>query len=52
VFWPQGSSAAIDWPSVLIAAAAAFALFRLRLGAIPVIAGCGLAGLAWHLARS
>ena len=33
-------------PSVLIAVAALIALMRFKLGVIPVIAACGLAGLA------
>ena len=49
VFWPAGLGAAVDWPAVAIAAGAMLALFRFKIGAVPVIVGCALAGLAWHL---
>jgi chromate transporter len=49
VFWPHGLQAAVEWPALVIAAAAALALFRFKRGVIQVIAGCALAGLAWHL---
>ncbi len=42
--------AQVDWVALAIAAAAAIALLRFRLGVIPVIAGCALAGLALRLA--
>jgi chromate transporter len=51
VFWPQGMTGEIDGPALAIAGAALLALFRFKLGVIPVIAACGLAGLAWHLAH-
>ncbi len=51
VFWPHGAAAAIDWPAVAIAGAALLALFRFKLGAMPVIAACALIGLAWHFAH-
>jgi chromate transporter len=37
-------------PALLLAAAAMFAMFRLRLGPIPVLAGCAAAGLALRAA--
>lgn len=40
----------IDVIALLLAAAAAVALLRFKLGVIPVIAGCALAGLALRLA--
>jgi chromate transporter len=49
VFWPQGWSAAVDWAAVALAAAAAVALFRFKLGVIPVIVGCAVLGLGWSL---
>ena len=49
VLWPQGLGGRFEWPSAVIGVAAAVALFRFRLGVIPVIAGSGLAGLAWSL---
>ena len=50
VFWPQGFAGRIDWPSVLIALAAAVALFRFKVGVLPLLAACALAGLAVRLA--
>jgi chromate transporter len=49
VLWPQGLGGGFEWPAALIGLGAALALFRFRLGVIPVILGCGLAGLAWRL---
>ena len=46
VWWPAGIGGAVDLASVLISLAALVALMRLKLGVIPVIAVCGLAGLA------
>ncbi|WP_460158311.1 chromate efflux transporter [Pseudomonas sp. S3_E11] len=51
VLWPNGFAGALDWPSAIIAIAAAIALFRYKLGVIQVLLGCGLAGLAVHLLR-
>jgi chromate transporter len=48
VLWPAGLSGRFEWASALIGAAATVALFRFKLGVIPVIAGCGLLGLAWQ----
>jgi chromate transporter len=39
----------IDWVALAIAALAAVALLRFKAGVIPVIAGCGVAGLALRL---
>lgn len=49
VLWPAGLAGAFEWASALIGLAAAVALFRYKVGVIPVIAACGLAGLllAW-----
>jgi len=49
VFWPRGFADALDGVALAIAAAATLALFRFKLGVIPVIAACAFAGLAWHL---
>ena len=49
VLWPQGLSGRFEWPSLAIGAGAALALFRFKLGVIPVIAGSAVAGLAWTL---
>jgi chromate transporter len=51
VLWPAGLGGPFEWPLALIGLAAAVALFRFRLGVIPVIAGSALAGLAWTLLR-
>ncbi len=50
VLWPSGMAGRFDWPSALIAAAAMVALFRYKLGVVPVLAGCAGAGLLVHLA--
>jgi chromate transporter len=55
VLWPHGWNAArvfgdIDWPTLAIGMLAALALFRFKAGVIPVILGCGAAGLAVALA--
>jgi chromate transporter len=49
VLWPNGFSGTFDWPSALIALAAAVALFRFKRGVIEVLIGCGLVGLVVHL---
>jgi chromate transporter len=43
------AAAAIDWVAVALAAAALVALMRFRVGLIPVILGCGAAGLCYRL---
>ena len=52
VLWPTGFSGSLDWPSALIAIAAAVALFRYKRGVIEVLVTCALVGLAVHLLRS
>ncbi|EOG6098564.1 TPA: chromate efflux transporter [Pseudomonas aeruginosa] len=51
VLWPKGFSGAFDWPSALIAIAAAIALFRFKRGVIQVLLACAVAGLAIHMLR-
>jgi chromate transporter len=51
VLWPNGFGGQLDWPSALLAIAAAIALFRFKRGVIEVLMGCGLIGLAVHLLR-
>ena len=41
----------VDWPTLAIAGAAAVAIFRFKLGMIPVLLGSAVAGVAWFLAR-
>ncbi len=49
VLWPQGLGGAFEWPAAIIGALAALALFRYKLGIIPVIGVCGAAGLLYNL---
>ncbi len=46
VWWPQGFAGRFDAASALITVAAAVALFRFKVGVIPLLAACALAGLA------
>ena len=50
VLWPHGIGGRFDAAALVIGAAAALALLRLRSGVIPVIAGAALAGLLLALA--
>jgi len=45
VLWPQGRAGAFDWIAAAITAAAVVALFRFKVGVIPVICACAAAGL-------
>ncbi len=49
VLWPAGWGGAFEWPALVLGLGAGLALFRYQLGVIPVILGCGAAGLllAW-----
>ena len=47
VFWPEGYAGRFDGVSALIGMGALLALFRFRVGVIPVIGACGAAGLLW-----
>ena len=49
VLWPQGTGGRFEWPSALIGVAAGVALFRFKVGVIPVVLTSGLAGLALRL---
>jgi chromate transporter len=51
VLWPRGFGAGFEWAAAVIGAGAALALFRYKVGVIPVVLGAGLAGLAWQLGR-
>ncbi|MES2415965.1 MAG: chromate efflux transporter [Pseudomonadota bacterium] len=46
VFWPQGFGGRFDAVSALIAAGAAIALFRFKVGVMPLLGMCALIGLA------
>lgn len=45
VFWPQGVSGQVEWPSVALAALAVIAIFRFKMNVIPVILGSGFLGM-------
>jgi chromate transporter len=49
VFWPDGRAGSFDVAAGVIALAAAIALFRFRVGVIPLIGAAAIAGLAWRL---
>ena len=49
VFWPNGLANSPDLVSLIIVFGAAAGLFWLRLGVIPVILACGVAGLILRL---
>jgi chromate transporter len=51
VLWPGGFGGPFDGVSALIGLGAALALFRFKVGVIPVVLGSGLVGLALSLAR-
>jgi chromate transporter len=56
VLWPEGSEAApfagpFEWFSLLLTTAAFVALWRFKVGVIPVLAACALAGLGYSLLR-
>ncbi|QVL48279.1 MAG: hypothetical protein KFB96_22080 [Thiocapsa sp.] len=54
VLWPEGSEATpfagpFEWFSLLLTIAAFVALWRFKVGVIPVLAACALAGLGYSL---
>jgi len=49
VLWPRGFGGPFDWVSALIALAAGLALFRFKLGVLPLLAACASAGLLLKL---
>ena len=52
VLWPQGFEGTFDWPSAIIALAAAVALFHFKRSVVQVLAACALAGLVLHLLQT
>ena len=46
VLWPTGFNGSFDYVSALITVAAAIALFRFKVGVIPLLAACAAVGLA------
>lgn len=56
VLWPEASAGApfsgrFEWATLAIGIASGIALFRFGVGIIPLIAACGVAGLAYTLAK-
>ena len=49
VLWPEGLKGPFDWPSLVIGVAAFVALWRYKVGIMPVIGACALLGAAWTL---
>ncbi|AJP47757.1 chromate transporter [Rugosibacter aromaticivorans] len=49
VFWPTGLGNAVDWPSIVLAMTATVAIFRFKVGVIPVILASGVLGMGWKL---
>ncbi|MFV2057103.1 MAG: chromate transporter, partial [Thiohalomonadales bacterium] len=49
VLWPQGFDAPFEWASAVIGAAAFVALFRYKIGIVPVIGACAILGLLYSL---
>ncbi|MDB5922227.1 MAG: chromate transporter [Betaproteobacteria bacterium] len=47
ILWPQGFGGRFEWPLAVIGIVAFIALWRYKIGIIPVILACGVAGLAW-----
>jgi len=52
VFWPRGFSGPFEWPSMVICTLAAAALFRFKVGVIPVIAASAVLGLVFYFAAN
>jgi chromate transporter len=51
VLWPRGFDGPFDAVSALITVAAAIALFRFKLGVLPLLGACAVAGLAITVLR-
>jgi chromate transporter len=49
VLWPGGPDGKFEWFAAAVGVAAFTALFKYKIGIIPVIAACGAAGLAYTL---
>ena len=49
VLWPSGFGGRLEWPLAIIAAVAFVALWRYKVGIIPVILACGLVGLGYTM---
>ena len=51
VLWPDGLAGRFEWGSAVIGCVAAIALFRFKVGVIPVVLASGLAGMGATLVR-
>jgi chromate transporter len=49
VLWPHGMHGDFEWPSLVIGLAAGIALFRFKVGVIPVVLACCVIGLVLRL---
>lgn len=49
VLWPQGFAGTFEWFSLLIGAIAFVALFKYKVGIVPVIGACAAIGLGYSL---
>ena len=49
VLWPQGFEGTFEWFSALIGAIAFVALFKFKVGIVPVIGACAVTGLGYSL---
>jgi chromate transporter len=49
VWWPTGFDGPFDAPSAALTVLAALALFRFKVGVVPLIAVCAVAGVVWRL---
>jgi chromate transporter len=49
VLWPEGLKGPFDWPSLMIGLGAFIALWRYKIGIMPVIGASALLGAAWTL---
>lgn len=52
VLWPEGVGGRFEWASAAIGLTAAVALFRFKVGVIPVVLGSGIAGLLFQFGRT
>ncbi len=52
VLWPEGLNGHFELPAALIGLAAGVALFRFKLGVIPVVLGAGVAGLIYQFTQA
>jgi chromate transporter len=51
VFWPQGFNSSVDGLAIAIALVALVALWRFKLGVMPLLAACALLGMGHALLR-